>query len=248
MSADTLFISDLHLDASKPHLTALFEHFCEHLAPSAKAIFILGDFFDVWYSDKQSSPWIQNIQAHIQRLTDRGIPIYLMVGNRDFMLGKRFAKSCGCELLPDPSVITIGHERITLCHGDQLCLADTQYQRYRYWIRHPITQGIAKCLPKSMLAKLANRLRQNSQEKTTTPHSEMVDAKAVTELCQQHESHTLIHGHTHVQGEWTLAEHITRLVLPMWDAQGGGLAWSSDGQRRFFAFDLKDQQTAKSDR
>lgn len=247
MRTDTLFISDLHLDAAKPHLTALFKHFCEHIAPKARAVYILGDFFDVWYSDKQSTPWIESIQDQLKRLTQQGIPVYLMVGNRDFMLGKRFAKACGCELLPDPSVITLAGRHITLCHGDQLCLADTRYQRYRYWIRHPITQTIAKCLPESLLAKLAKNIRQTSQQKTTTPHdSDMVDEKAVTALCEQHDSHTMIHGHTHVQGEWSHPGKLTRLVLPMWDDQGGGLAWSSDGHPRFFAFDAGHAHLARN--
>lgn len=241
----TLFISDLHLAEHTPKLRELFRHFMTQIAPQGKALYILGDFFDLWYSDLQSAPWITEVQTLLQQLTAAGVPTYLMVGNRDFMLGHRFAQHTTCVLLPDPSTIPIGPHRVVLCHGDTLCTDDKSYQRYRRFIRHPATRWIAEHLPCWAVSLIGHSIRRRSaskhakrREKKNTAIAD-VNASAASALCSTHQGTHLLHGHTHVAGVHPLPlthTTATRLVLNAWDTHGHYLQWDDDGGFAFKCF------------
>ena len=139
-----LFISDLHLEAERPDITRAFLHFLSTRARSAQALYILGDFFEAWIGDDGMDEFQHSIARALRELTDSGTRIYLMHGNRDFLIGKAFCREAGCTLLRDPSLIDLGGEKILLMHGDSLCTLDVAYMKLRRWLRNPLTLFILR--------------------------------------------------------------------------------------------------------
>lgn len=125
------FIADLHLSESRPELTALFLRFMQEKAPQAQAVYILGDLFDFWVGDDETSPLIDSVKQAIRKVSDEGVACYFQHGNRDFMIGERFARACGMKLLPDYQVVDLFGQQALLCHGDTLCIDDVRYQQFR---------------------------------------------------------------------------------------------------------------------
>ena len=130
-----LLISDLHLQEERPDVTRAFFDFLQTRARGAEALYILGDFFEVWIGDDGMTPYHEGIAKALRALADSGTRIYLMHGNRDFMIGKHFCRKAGCTFLPDPSLVQLGGETVLLMHGDTLCTRDVQYLRKRARIR-----------------------------------------------------------------------------------------------------------------
>ena len=142
MNADrrkTLLISDLHLDPSAPGIARQFVDFLRGEARAARALYILGDLFEAWLGDDDPDPAVRSIVAELRALHDAGVPTYFMHGNRDFLVGSRFAAETGCTLLEDGTVVDLHGERVLLMHGDVLCTGDTSYQRLRRILRNPLT-------------------------------------------------------------------------------------------------------------
>ena len=131
-----LLISDLHLQEERPDITRAFLDLIAGRARDAQALYILGDFFEVWIGDDAMSPFQRSICQALRELSDSGTPIFLMHGNRDFMIGRAFCKAAGCTLLPDPSVVELNGEPVLLMHGDSLCTKDEGYQRMRRYLRN----------------------------------------------------------------------------------------------------------------
>ena len=125
----TLLISDLHLDAGAPGIARQFLSFLDEAAGEARALYILGDLFEAWLGDDDPDPAAREIVEALRRLSDAGVHCYFMHGNRDFLIGRRFARETGCTLLDDGTVVDLHGERVLLMHGDVLCTADTSYQR-----------------------------------------------------------------------------------------------------------------------
>src|SRR5687767_9618680 len=147
MADVTLFISDLHLYAERPAITELFLAFLSGEARTARALYILGDLFEYWIGDEYAARNdVRPIVTGLRALADRGVPIYVMHGNRDFLLGPEFARASGATLLPDPSVIDLYGAPVLLMHGDSLCTRDTEYMAFRSMVRDPAWQ-------RDMLAK-----------------------------------------------------------------------------------------------
>jgi len=127
----TLFIADLHLDPLRPEIQERFNDFLQGEARQARALYILGDLFEVWVGDDSPLPeYLPGMRA-LRELSDTGVPVYFIHGNRDFLIGRRFARECGVNLLPDPSVINLYGQPVALLHGDTLCTDDHEYQRFR---------------------------------------------------------------------------------------------------------------------
>ncbi len=122
-----LFISDLHLDPSRPRVTQAFLQLLQCQASTADALYILGDFFEAWIGDDDDSELNQTVISGLKQLTDTGTPVYVMHGNRDFLLGEHFCQQSGCQLIPDPTVINSGGQSLLLMHGDTLCIDDIKY-------------------------------------------------------------------------------------------------------------------------
>ncbi|MBV1879341.1 MAG: UDP-2,3-diacylglucosamine diphosphatase [Pseudomonadales bacterium] len=246
-----LFISDLHLDESRPDLTQALATFLDQKAPQANELYILGDFFEVWLGDDYISKYNEKI---IQLLARLEIPIFMMHGNRDFLLGEAICNKIGATLLVDPCVIDIDGTQVLLMHGDSLCTRDTEYMQARKILRDKNFQ--ADFLSKSVaerqafadaareqskahtgkLATDADPLSNNSQGNSILD----VTASEVEKIMHQYAVQTLIHGHTHrpmVHQLTVQGQPAQRFVLGDWDKTG----WYLDnfaGELRLQSFDI----------
>lgn len=228
-----LLISDLHLEQERPDISRAFLHFLETRAPQAEALYILGDFFEVWIGDDAMTSFQRSIAQALRQLSDSGTRIYLMHGNRDFMLGKVFCREAGCTLLSDPSLVELGGEKVLLMHGDSLCTQDAAYMRLRRWLRNPLSLLILRNLPLATRRKLARKLRNESRAQTRMKASDIVDVTLaeVPRVMAAHGVRTLIHGHTHrpaIHPLQVAGQPARRIVLGDWDSQGWAL--QIDGQ------------------
>ncbi len=228
-----LLISDLHLEEERPDISRAFLHFLKTRARQAEALYILGDFFEVWIGDDAISPFQRSIAQALRQLGDSGTRVYLMHGNRDFMIGQAFCREAGCTLLKDPSIVEIAGERVLLMHGDSLCTLDEAYLRLRRWLRNPLSLFILRHLPLVTRQKLARKLRNESRTQTAMKASDIVDVTPgeVPRVMAAHGVRTLIHGHTHRPAEHELrvdGQAARRIVLGDWDKQGWAL--QIDGQ------------------
>lgn len=246
------FISDLHLSPAAPETALAFSAFLRGPAQHASALYILGDLFDYWIGDDQlHDPFYAAQCRQIVTLAARGIPVYFLPGNRDFLCGKKMALACGLTLLEEPSLIEIGNERVLLSHGDTLCTDDLGYQRYRRIVRNPTVQWVWLHLPRFIRTLEARRLRQRSQRHNDSkPRAYMdVNIDAVEATLDLAGAHVLIHGHTHRPANHA-HRNGNRYVLPDWHAgQGGYLEYkNAEWHMRFFdgAKDLAPQTRANA--
>jgi UDP-2,3-diacylglucosamine hydrolase len=230
----TLFISDLHLDPDSPAIARQFLAFLDGAARSAKALYILGDLFEVWLGDDDPDPAVREIVAALRRLADSGVPCFVMHGNRDFLIGRRFCEEAGARLVDDGTVLEVQGERVLLMHGDVLCTDDTSYQRLRRIMRNPVVQWVVRRLSLARRRALASRMREGSRMHTGTAAPEIMDvnAGAVADAFRASGVRTMIHGHTHRPAVHELVvdgKPVRRIVLGDWHAQGSVLAWSPAG-------------------
>jgi UDP-2,3-diacylglucosamine hydrolase len=221
----TYFISDLHLDASRPKITQLFFNFLQNEASQADALYILGDFFEYWIGDDDQTKFIDQIKQALKNFTEKKIPAFLMVGNRDFLLGKRFAKETGCHLISDPSCISLYGEPILLMHGDSLCTLDVKHQKFRRFSRNKLYQKIFLSLPLTFRRKIAEKIRKKSESNYHHAQAEILDVTAneVTRMMQKFNVQCLIHGHTHkpnIHSLTLLGKSSKRIVLGDWHDNG----------------------------
>jgi UDP-2,3-diacylglucosamine hydrolase len=143
----TLFISDLHLEPKRPDITRCFFNFLQNQAPQADALYILGDFFEVWIGDDEDTIFHRSIIAALKQLTDSGLSVYFMRGNRDFLIGQAFIRATGCHLLSDPTRIQLYGKDVLLAHGDALCTADHKHQNFRKYAQNPAYNRFFLWLP-----------------------------------------------------------------------------------------------------
>lgn len=233
----TLFISDLHLDGSRPEITELFLKFLKQEAAAAAALYILGDFFEVWIGDDDDDPHHARVMDGLGALTATGVPVYFMHGNRDFLVGKRFAKRTGVRLLADPTVIDLGGSPTLLMHGDTLCTDDIGYQRARCFMRNRLVQGIYLVLPLPLRRRIASYARAKSMADTATkaPYIMDVNQQTVESVMAQNGVMRLIHGHTHRPAvhhfSSTVGKAMERIVLGDWYEQSSILRWDGKDGR-----------------
>ena len=229
-----LFISDLHLEAERPDIVRAFLHFLATRASQAEALYILGDFFEVWIGDDGMDEFQRSIAAALRRLSASGTRIYLMHGNRDFLIGQRFCREAGCTLLSDPHKVQMNGEPVLLMHGDSLCTLDVGYMKLRRWLRNPLSLLILRNLPLSTRQKLARKLRNESRAQTRMKASDIVDVtpEEVVRIMAEYGVRTLIHGHTHRPAVHELivnGQAARRIVLGDWDRQGWALQIDDEG-------------------
>lgn len=243
-----LLISDLHLEQERPDITRAFLDLLGGRAREAQALYILGDFFEVWVGDDAMSPYQLSICQALRELSDSGTQIFLMHGNRDFMLGKAFCKAASATLLKDPSVVDFYGEPVLLMHGDSLCTRDEAYMRLRRYLRNPLTLWILRHLPLRTRHRLARKLRNESRAQTRMKANDIVDVtpEEVPRVMQAFGVHTLVHGHTHRPAihKLQLGEQAAkRIVLGDWDRQGWALQVDEQGFQ-LAAFDFVPTQLA----
>lgn len=232
----TLFISDLHLDASEPASGEQFVDFLATRALNADALYILGDLFETWVGDDDDEPYRERMCAALARLSEHGVACYVMQGNRDFLYQDGFVRRTGARLIADPIIIELYGEPVLLTHGDALCTADRPYQLLRGVVRNAHWQQRFLRLPLGVRRGLADRARRGSQRHTQRTASQIMDADQAAIVAAMHacDVRTLIHGHTHRPAvhEFELdGRPARRIVLGAWHDHGSVLAWDATGFR-----------------
>jgi len=237
-----LFVSDLHLDASRPAATDCFLRFLTGPARDAGTLYILGDLFEAWSGDDAAGAHEKEILSALKRYTTAGGRHFFLRGNRDFLVGSRFAAESATTLLDDETLIEINGDRILLMHGDTLCTDDHAYQRYRRFVRSPITQSIYLALPVPLRSGIAAYARRRSMRANEGKPAAVMDVTpaAVADALRRHGTLQMIHGHTHRPAIHSLdldGQPARRIVLGAWYEQGSALHWSAAGpELRTLAF------------
>lgn len=238
----TLFIADLHLSTEEPAITAGFLRLLEGEARTAEALYILGDLFEAWIGDDDPNPLHAAIAAAIRALVESGVPCYFIHGNRDFLMGKRFARQSGMTLLPAEKVLTLYGERVLIMHGDTLCTDDVGYQRFRAKVQQRWLQTLFLSLPLFIRQRIAAKMRAGSKASNQTKSDAIMDVnqQAVSEVMHQHHVRHLIHGHTHRPAIHDLqieGHPARRYVLGAWHQEGSMIKASENGiELLFFPF------------
>lgn len=237
----TLFISDLHLDASRPAIVAQFERFLAQVAPGADALYILGDLFEYWVGDDGLALPFFGRAARALRAAGAELPTHFMHGNRDFLVAEGFARETGIELLRDPTVIDLYGTATVLMHGDTLCTDDLPYQAFRAQVRDPAWQKAALARPLQERLATATAMRAGSEGAKQGKDMGIMDVApdAVESAFADSGCDVMIHGHTHRPGR-----HVHRVggrdrirwVLPDWYERGGYLEASPEGMRAIAEF------------
>jgi UDP-2,3-diacylglucosamine hydrolase len=231
----TLFIADLHLDDSRPEITRLFEDFLgSDEARSADAIYILGDLVEAWIGDDDDAELPSRIARATKALSDGGVPVYFMVGNRDFLLGQAYAERAGMQLLDDGTVHSLYGRPTLLMHGDVLCTDDVAYQAVRKQVRTPAWQAQILAMPLDARRAFAAKARADSKAHTGNTMETIMDvnADATADTMRKAGVTRLIHGHTHRPAIHRFdldGQTAERIVLGDWYEHGSVLRVTPDG-------------------
>jgi UDP-2,3-diacylglucosamine hydrolase len=235
----TLFISDLHLQASEKKTTDTFLHWLNTEAPGSDAIYILGDLFEVWIGDDDNSAFNQQIMQALRAVSDTGIPLFYIHGNRDFLIGEQFAKATGITLLPEHIVIDLYGTPTLIMHGDTLCTLDTYYQRFRERVRTPKFTQYALSKPLWFRRLIAKLYRLQSRFSVSQKSAMIMDVApdTVRKMMESYHVQHLIHGHTHRPAVHHLIvkdKSATRTVLGSWEHRANMLVCTPDEQKLVF--------------
>jgi UDP-2,3-diacylglucosamine hydrolase len=230
----TLFISDLHIDASRPAIIGRFLDFLQGEARETAALYILGDLFESWVGDDAPDEAQSAAIAGLRALTASGVPCFVMHGNRDFLLSTQFCRMSGAQLLPDPLIVTLYGEPVLVMHGDALCTDDRPYQRLRATVRDPDWQREFLALSVGARRTLAGAARAGSRAHTAAMTNTITDVNAdsVAAALRGAGTTTLLHGHTHrpaIHSFEVDGRARTRIVLGDWYDHGSVLRWDNRG-------------------
>ena len=230
----TLFISDLHIDSSRPAIIRQFLRFLESEAKNAAALYILGDLFESWIGDDAPDSAQSAAIVGLQALTSSGVPCFVMHGNRDFLLSTQFCTMTGAHILPDPLIVTLYGEAVLVMHGDALCTDDRAYQRLRATVRDADWQRQFLALSIEARRSLAGAARAGSQAHTAAMENAITDVNpdSVARALRGAGTATLLHGHTHrpaIHAFEVDGKPRTRIVLGDWYDQGSVLRWDHNG-------------------
>lgn len=225
------FISDLHLQAERPDLEKAFYRFLDTYIQAGETLYILGDFFDSWIGDDEDEPFYLGVKAKLREVSSRAAT-YFMHGNRDFLIGGKFAEDTGMTLLQDPHMIQLNGENILLMHGDSLCTDDLEYMQFRQQVRGDAWQQHILRLPLQQRRMIAADLRAKSKSMTSLKAEDIVDVNQieVETVLKAHNVKTLIHGHTHRPNRHCLSLDgldMERIVLGDWDKTGWYLKYAN---------------------
>lgn len=219
-----LLISDLHLSPERPDLTRALLDFLEIKVQASKtgALYILGDFFNVWIGDDDDAPLCREVCRALKHLSDNGTAVYLMHGNRDFLIGEAWAKACGATLIHEPYLLEQHGAQFLLAHGDALCTRDTDYVAFRTMVRDPQWQRDFLARPLAERRAFADQARARSKTMSSNKPDDIMDVtpSEVERMLADNQVSTLIHGHTHRPAVHKLADGQTRIVLGDWDKDG----------------------------
>lgn len=221
----TLFIADLHLQTEEPAITAGFLRFLQGEARQADALYILGDLFEAWIGDDDPNPLHQQIASAIKAVVDAGVPCYFIHGNRDFLVGQRFARQSGMILLAEEERLDLYGREVLIMHGDTLCTDDLGYLAFRAKVHTTWIQRLFLALPLFIRRRIAARMRADSKAANSSKSMEIMDVnpQAVVDAMERHHVQWLIHGHTHRPAVHELqanGQPAWRVVLGAWHSEG----------------------------
>ena len=215
--------SDIHLGPATPATWQKFQWFLQQARTNANALLLCGDLFDAWIGDDialhEPPPWLAAVLTSLAD-TASAIPLWIGRGNRDFLMGQALATLLGAHRLADVVLLTTDYGKIVVSHGDEYCTDDTGYQRFKRFVRHPLTQGVYLSLSLATRRKIAGFARRRSTASHATKSTGVMDVNphAVQQAFARYDTHTLIHGHTHRPGIHALdGDTRQRVVLPDWD-------------------------------
>jgi UDP-2,3-diacylglucosamine hydrolase len=233
--AEQLFIADLHLSAQRPDTLALFLRFVHQRAAKADTLYILGDLFDAWVGDDDDSALAEQVRAALAQLTRGGTALYILHGNRDFLLGEDFLNATGAQLLDETAVVDLDGQPTLLMHGDLLCSDDSDYQQARLMLRSPAFIQDFLARPLAERVALAAEYRKRSGEATSLKAEDIMDVNDLTvaDYLRHHDVLRLIHGHTHRPGwhEYEVAGRMAeRWVLGEWHHDHGDVLCACNGE------------------
>lgn len=243
----TILISDLHLDPSRPHTLRAFLDLLQGLSGRCDALYILGDFFEVWIGDDDDCSFNQQVVTALNAFTASGTPVFIMHGNRDFLLGQQFCENTGCCLIEDPSLVDFYGQNVLLMHGDSLCIDDLDYMAFRAESRSQVWRDTMLALPIEQRRQLGKQMRAESKQANSNKSSAIMDVNPdeVDRQMQLFDTTLLVHGHTHRPMCHPLGtEHGPgqRIVLGDWDHHGWLLEFRPGGD-----FELKSFAIARAD-
>ncbi|BDH46755.1 UDP-2,3-diacylglucosamine hydrolase [Salmonella enterica subsp. enterica serovar Choleraesuis] len=229
----TLFIADIHLCQEEPATVAGFLHFLSTTAREADALYILGDLFEAWIGDDDPNPLHQQIADALRELSASGVPCYFINGNRDFLVGPRFARTSGMTILPEVQALNLYGRDILIMHGDTLCTDDVGYQAFRRKVHNPVIQRLFLMLPLFIRQRIARKMRAGSQQANQHKTLAIMDVNpgAVQEIMSNYQVQWLIHGHTHRPAIHPLSVNdrpAWRCVLGAWHEQGSMIRVTRD--------------------
>jgi UDP-2,3-diacylglucosamine hydrolase len=231
-----LFISDLHLQPAHPATSAAFYDFLDRHARHAQQLYLLGDLFEYWAGDDDlSDPFHQQVIAALRSVSDAGVSVYWIAGNRDFLVGQEFAAAAGLTLLPEIHVAEIGGQRLALLHGDAQCTEDVKYMEFRAMVRQPAWQQQFTAMPLAQRKAIIAGMREHSRKDQGSKSYEIMDVtpQAISDVYAQTGTDVMIHGHTHRPALHTV-DGKRRYVLPDWEPdatppRGGWIAIDGRG-------------------
>lgn len=238
-----LFVSDVHLSPRMPKTAAAFLRFLDEQARHTQALYLLGDIFEYWAGDDDiDDPFNRKIVSALRALHERGVALFWMAGNRDFLAAEGFAEASGALLLPEPFVADIGGQRVLLLHGDAQCIDDRDYMAFRAQVRNPEWQRAFLARPLAERKAIIEGMREGSRDAQREKAMAIMDVNtnAIASLFDQHAVGLMIHGHTHRPAIHPTGKG-TRHVLPDWDCdaanRGGWISADHDGRLVHHAVD-----------
>ena len=232
-----LFVSDLHLSAQMPKTAAAFFRFLNEETSTTRQLYLLGDIFEYWAGDDDlNDPFNRKVVDALRALKDKGVALYWMAGNRDFLVGDAFAQATGMTFLPDPNIANIGGKRMLLVHGDAQCTDDKDYMEFRSQVRNPVWQSAFLAKPLAERKMIIEGMRAGSRDAQREKSMAIMDVNPneIDRLFDAHQVDIMIHGHTHRPAIHREAQRV-RYVLSDWDCdgdvtRGGWIAADSTGQ------------------
>ena len=234
----TYFIADLHLSESRPDISAAFYQFLDsHIVnQDVDALYILGDFFEVWVGDDYETPLSKEVATRLKYISDNGTPVFFIHGNRDFIIRDKYAKQAGMTLLPEQTVIDLYGTPTVILHGDEMCTQDVEYQKFRKKARGWWWPRLMLALPLWYRRNVAKKAREKSKQNQAGKSLEILDVtqEAVLSVFAQHQVTNMIHGHTHRPDVHHYNERgavLTRTVLGDWYTQGSYLVVTPKSQK-----------------
>lgn len=227
-------ISDLHLSPERPDIHRAFSAFLADITGKADTLFILGDFFNLWIGDDDPDPFADGIKHELKSLASSGTDLYLMHGNRDFLLGMDFCGACNAALIEEPYMLKCGDSRFLLMHGDALCTRDTDYMAFREMVRNSAWQSAFLAKPLAERQAFAQEARARSKAMSSNKAEDIMDVTpdAVENVMKEAGLLTLVHGHTHRPAVHDIViggQPGKRIVLGDWDQHGWFLEITPDG-------------------